>query len=89
MHDVPGEAPLFALRSGRWKLKRVGAEKLFDLAADPSEQTNVANRYPRRAAELRRLGFQLLKEREKPEDVAAVLRTETERQLRELGYVVD
>lgn len=89
MHDVPGDAPLFAVRAGRWKLRRVGAEKLFDLVADPSEQTNVANRFPQRAAELRRQGFRLLEEREKPEDVAAVLRTETEQQLRELGYLVE
>ncbi len=49
----------------------------------------MADRYPQRAEELRRLGFRLLKEREKPEDVAAVLRTETEQQLRELGYLVE
>ncbi|MFZ0789929.1 MAG: arylsulfatase [Chromatiaceae bacterium] len=39
-----------AIRQGNWKLIKVallpGKTELFDLAADPSETTNVADRYP-------------------------------------------
>ncbi len=45
----------WAVRSANWKLigsRRDGRRELYDLAADPSEQTNVAEQYP---AEVERL----------------------------------
>jgi arylsulfatase A-like enzyme len=87
MHDVPGSRPLWALRTPAWKLKRVGREVLFDLAADPKERRDVAARHPERAAALRKLGEKLLQERRRPKDVTARLSADTQKQLRELGYI--
>jgi len=87
MHDVPGDVPLWTLRTGDWKLKRVGAEMLFDLRADPGERHNAAAQHPEKADALRLLGEKLLNERRRPADVAAPLSGDTQRQLRELGYV--
>lgn len=43
-----------AVRSGRWKFLRIGEhEYLFDLAADPRERANLAQRHPQRLADLR------------------------------------
>ncbi|MFM7348977.1 MAG: sulfatase-like hydrolase/transferase [Erythrobacter sp.] len=59
------ETPLFwssgyyrAVRAGNWKLQVNGKQQkawLFNLAADPTEQTNLAAREPARRAELERL----------------------------------
>ena len=87
MHDVPGDVPLWSLRTGDWKLKRVDREMLFDLKADPGERRNAAARHPEKADALRRLGEKLLNERRRPKDVAATLSADTKKQLRELGYV--
>src|SRR5690606_3471984 len=73
----PDEAPVFqdndwirAVRSGRWKLIRIGEEAaefpevqlrgdppelLFDLATDPGERVNLAEREPAKARALRTL----------------------------------
>ena len=87
MHDIEGDVPLWTLRTGDWKLKRVGREILFDLEADPEERRNVAAQYPEKADALRRAGQKLLDERRRPDDVAATLSAVTKEQLRELGYV--
>ena len=87
MHDVPGNLPLWTLRTPDWKLKRVGREVLFDLAADPGERRDVARQHPEQAAQLRRLGEKLLRERTRPEDITAELTARTQEQLRELGYI--
>jgi arylsulfatase A-like enzyme len=85
MFDVPGDLPFWVLRSGPLKLH--WGMRLFDLEADPLEQRNVAEENPRHVATLQRLGFALLNERERPEDVAAQLPAEIEEQMRALGYV--
>jgi arylsulfatase A-like enzyme len=45
-----------AIRKGQWKLVKIpllpGRTELFDLAHDPGEQSNVADRYPEIVAEL-------------------------------------
>ena len=87
MHDVPGNAPLWTLRTEDWKLKRVGGEALYNLEADPEERRNVAARHPEKATALRSLGEKLLNERRSPKDVAATLSAGTQEQLRELGYL--
>lgn len=46
------------VRAGNWKLQIDGTRKktwLFDLAADPTERTNLAGRLPGKVAELRQL----------------------------------
>lgn len=87
MHDIPGNVPLWTLRTEKWKLKRVGREVLFDLAADPGERRDVFGQHPEQALQLRRLGETLLGERTRPEDIPAELNTRTQQQLRELGYI--
>ena len=87
MHDIPGNVPLWTLRTPGWKLKRVGREVLFDLRADPGERRDVFRQHPEQALQLRRLGETLLGERTRPEDVPAELSERTQEQLRELGYI--
>lgn len=87
MHDLAGDVPRWTLRTGDWKLKRVGKEMLFNLKTDPEERWNLAARHPEKADALRRAGQKLLDERRRPEDVAATLSAGTKEQLRALGYV--
>ena len=48
-----GWAPLFALRTASFKLIEAPRPELYDLAADPREATNLMDREPARAEELR------------------------------------
>jgi arylsulfatase A-like enzyme len=45
---------MWALREANWKLVITGSDttELFDLASDPYEKTNLADRYPDRVREL-------------------------------------
>ena len=87
MHDVPGDVPLWSIRTANWKLKRVGRESLFDLVADPGERRNVVAQHSRVATALRSLGLGLLEERARREGSTAQPTRRTQQQLRELGYV--
>lgn len=59
--EFPSYGGQQALRMGNWKTVRQGIFKnglqteLYDLATDPSESTNVANKYPSILAEMERL----------------------------------
>jgi arylsulfatase A len=53
-----------SIRAGEWKLifpYETGTPLLFDLAADPSEQNNVAAGYPEKTAQLKARLFRQLK----------------------------
>jgi arylsulfatase A-like enzyme len=51
-HDAFGWAPLRSLRAGKYKLIDAPKAELFDLAADPREQTNLVARNSAVASEL-------------------------------------
>jgi arylsulfatase A len=55
-HYYETTTPVSAVRAGRWKLLEYLEDQrveLFDLAADPSEQNDLAAQEPERARELR------------------------------------
>jgi len=85
-----------SLRSGRWKLIEdtgKGTVQLYDLAADPTEEIDVARSHPERVARMRgRLARILRERRERRESTAravpdAQLPDATRRSLEALGYV--
>lgn len=82
---------LFALRRGNWKWiqgTQDGTRQLFDLARDPSESTNLANREPARADEMSRA---VATHRDEQQQIAPPAATEVapddQQRLRALGYV--
>ena len=86
------EAPQLALRGEQWKLIRhpaSGRLELYDLAADPGEQVDLAGKRPRVAA---RLDAELSRRLEglaaiEVPDAVQESDPELEAQLRELGYL--
>jgi arylsulfatase A-like enzyme/tetratricopeptide (TPR) repeat protein len=84
-----GWSALHCLRSERYKLIQAPRPELFDLSADPGEQTNIFDRNP---AVARRLGRELdrlmaLTSRDAPAPEAVDLDKETAERLAALGYV--
>jgi len=79
-------APLRSLQDDRWKLIDAPQPELYDLSADPREQTNLAVREPARTAALKRAldeltGHQAGVMSERPMDA------ETIQKLAALGYI--
>ena len=76
---------------GHWKLvldRESGARELYDLAADPGEQVNLAQKEPARAAQLAdELNAALAQPRKAPE--LPQVDPEERRQLQALGYLGD
>lgn len=92
---VLSECPphLCALRSGRWKLIRRGREdapvwRLFDLEADPREQTDLAWTHPDTVAGLRNLMEGMFAGREfTGGEVERIVDPQMLEKLRALGYI--
>ena len=84
-----GWSALHSLRSPRYKLIQAPRPELFDLVADPGEQTNVYERHPTMAREMARELDRLMAEtsRDAPAPEAADLDKETAERLAALGYV--
>jgi len=84
-----GWAPLRAIVAGDAKLVSGSFDELFDLAADPGEEEDLAKREPERAAKLRALLDARFAEA-RGEGATMRAMTEAERtSLKALGYVVD
>jgi choline-sulfatase len=82
-----GWSPLFGVRAGHFKYIRAPRPELYDLAADPGEHENLAQRDPERVAELDALLTERLS-RGAHRGVAASLDPGARARLRSLGYVV-
>jgi arylsulfatase A-like enzyme/tetratricopeptide (TPR) repeat protein len=84
-----GWAALHSLRSTRYKLIEAPRPELYDLVADPGEETNVFDRNPAVAAGLKARLDRLVAEtsRDAPAPEAADLDKETVDRLAALGYV--
>ena len=103
----PGfSVPAYAVRSGSWKLMRVtqdgkAIDRLYDLAADPNERSDVGTREPERRqalslllaryeADAAQLASALRQKQGRtgaPGELAAPLDPEREDMLRALGYI--
>jgi arylsulfatase len=86
------EHPTFALVHGQWKLilsMKSGASQLFDLAADPAEQTDLSDRFPVRAEAMRQGAARWLRDmhREPAARTEERMSLEDLKLLRALGYV--
>jgi len=84
-----GWSPLRCLRSARYKLIQAPRPELYDLAADPGEQTNVFDQQPALAREMAGELDRLIADtsRDAPAPEAADLDKETVERLAALGYV--
>ncbi len=84
-----GWSALHCLRSSRYKLIEAPKPELYDLVADPGETTNVYERHPAVAQEMRKELERLMREtaRNAPEPEAADFDKETIESLAALGYV--
>ena len=79
-------SPLRSIQDDRWKYIEAPEPELYDLAADPGEQTNLATRDPARLAALRRaLDLTAAARPEAPP--GAVPNRETVEKLASLGYI--
>jgi len=72
------------VRTDRWKLYQ---GELFDLAHDPREQVNVAERHPDVIRRLAGVQQRFLEERPIPEPISSATPPEVVEKLRALGYV--
>lgn len=85
--DLP---TLRLLREGRWKYIHKVNPELYDVIADPAEQTNLASRHPETVARLRtRLEEMLRQALPKPDDAEVAIDAETAAQLMALGYAAE
>ena len=84
-----GWSALHSLRSTRYKLIQAPRPELFDLLADPGEETNVFDRNPAVASRLKARLDRLMAEtsQDAPAPEAADLDQETLERLAALGYV--
>lgn len=84
-----GWAELRAMRTANWKYVRAPRPELYDLAKDPQELVNVIQQYPVEAEKLESQLRELTSTGAgRPEEIQSkAVSTETERQLRSLGYV--
>jgi choline-sulfatase len=84
-----GWSELRAVRTARWHFIEAPRPELYDLAADPGEQVNLADRERRTVADLRRQLARIEDQTGPPPAAAAPLEEdeETLRKLAALGYV--
>jgi len=84
-----GWAELRAMRTAKWKYVRAPRPELYDLVKDPQELVNVIQQYPGEAEKLEsQLGDLTSTGAGRPEEIQSkTISSETERQLRSLGYV--
>ena len=84
-----GWSSLQSLRSSRYKLIKAPRPELYDLTADPGEETNIFDRQPARARDLMQRLDRLVDEtgRGAPAPESANLDKETLERLSALGYV--
>ena len=84
-----GWSSLHTLRSTRYKLIKAPRPELYDVAADPGEETNVIARHPDVTEQMMQRLDRLMAEtgKEAPEPEAADLDKETTERLAALGYV--
>lgn len=83
-----GWAELRGVRHDRWKLIDAGEGELFDLQADPAEETNLAAAEPGRLKTLRAELRELAEPADASDAATAVrLDPDTRRRLSDLGYV--
>jgi tetratricopeptide (TPR) repeat protein len=83
-----GMPTLRTVRHGRWKYIHQVNPQLFDVVADPSERSNVADAHPEVVAEMRaRLETMLTDAPAGPSDAEAAVDARTAAQLVALGYV--
>jgi arylsulfatase A-like enzyme len=87
-HDAFGWAPLRALRVGKYKYIQAPKAELYDLDADPREQTNLLHKNAAMAAELQNELAKVLTRYAPPQRASApALTPETLAQLESLGYL--
>jgi len=84
-----GWSPIQVLRAGRLEFIGTPRAELFDLAADPGEQTNLLDSWPETARDLKAALDRLVAEtgRDAPAPQAANLDKDTMERLAALGYV--
>lgn len=82
-----GWSDLRVLRDGSWKFIAAPEPELYDLAADPGEQDNLAPRQARRAAAMRDRLAPLIAAERASETADEALSAELREQLAALGYL--
>lgn len=82
-----GWAPLAGLLEGSWKFIRAPQPELYDVTADPAEQSNAAARHADTSARLSDALDRLLADARPSDAVAVSLSAEQRRALMSLGYV--
>jgi len=85
-----GWAEVSAIRTPRWKYISLPSPELYDLDADPGEATNLVNRDPARAEEVRGELTELrgrLESQQRTDNQAVALDDEMRERLLSLGYI--